>query len=174
MVQRASDTRMDAEIDALQRRLDEVSGSWSAEDYRAFVTFYSRILPDMLQAERCTIFIMHPESRKICSIFGTGLAEQQIEPPLDGSIVGQVIRSGVSRVINNLDGQPGYHIDVDEQTGFTSRQIMCAPIRSVTGQGISGAIQILNKKRGSGFSTDDLSRLEEIAHFLVRNSGIRP
>ena len=99
----------------LKNRLVQVTGSWSIDDYRAFITFYSRILPELMAAERCTIFIMEQGSNKIWSIFGTGLKEQQIEPPMEGSIVGQVIQSGQSRIENNLEEHRGYHSDMDRK-----------------------------------------------------------
>jgi len=153
-------------LSVLRQRLATVTGSWTAEDYKAFITFYSRILPDLMRAERCTIFIMEQGSNKIWSIFGTGLEEQRIEPPLEGSIVGQVIRSGESRIENKLGEYHGFHSDVDEQTGFVSRNLVCSPIRSSNGETITGAIQLLNKQDNDVFTEDDQGRLDEIAHFL--------
>ena len=153
-------------LTVLKNRLAQVTGSWSIDDYRAFITFYSRILPELMGSERCTIFIMEEGSNKICSIFGTGLKEEQIEPPLEGSIVGQVIKSGKSRLENDLDGQGGYHSDIAEKTGFISRNLICSPIKSISGNGITGAIQLINKLENKNYSLDDLRQLDEIAHFL--------
>ncbi|MCB2217930.1 sigma-54-dependent Fis family transcriptional regulator [Desulfofustis glycolicus] len=150
----------------LRNRLAQVTSSWTFDDYRTFITFYSRILPDFMQAERCTIFIMQRGSNRICSMFGTGLEEEQIEPPLEGSIVGQVIKSGRGIVENNLAEHRGFHSSSDEQTGFVSRNVVCCPIRSVTGESVTGAIQLLNKKDGRDFTVDDLHKLDEISHFL--------
>jgi transcriptional regulator with GAF, ATPase, and Fis domain len=150
----------------LRQRLVQVTSAWSAEDYKAFITFYSRILPELMRAERCTIFIMEQGSNKIWSIFGTGLDEQRIEPPLEGSIVGQVIKSGESRVENQLANYHGYHSDVDEQTGFVSRNLACSPIRSSNGEHVIGAIQLLNTLHERDFSFEDLRMLDDVAHFL--------
>ncbi len=150
----------------LRQRLAKVNGSWAAEDYRAFIEFYSRILPELMRAERCTIFMMEQGSKKIWSIFGTGLEEQSIEPPLEGSIVGQVIRSGESRIENKLGEYHGFHSEVDELTGFVSRNLVCSPIRSSGSDTVSGAIQLLNKLDNGVFTADDLRRLDEITHFL--------
>src|SRR3546814_6757824 len=48
--------------------------------------------------------------------------------------------------------------DLDEQTGFTTKSILCAPIRTVKGE-IIGVTQALNKKEGS-FDDEDLEMLE--------------
>lgn len=150
----------------LRSRLAQVTNAWTFDDYRTFITFYSRIIPEFMGAERCSIFIMERGSNRICSIFGTGLEEQQIEPPLEGSIVGQVIKTGKSVLENNLGKHRGFHSSSDEQTGFVSRNLICSPIRSITGESVTGAIQLLNKKGGGIFSGDDLRKLDEIAHFL--------
>ena len=67
-------------IAELKLRLERVAQSWTADDYRALVKFYVKILPKITGAERCTIYIIEMSTEKICSIFGTGLEERQIEP----------------------------------------------------------------------------------------------
>ncbi len=150
----------------LRQRLSQVAGSWAMDDYRAFVTFYIRILPKLMNVERCTIFIMEIGSNRICSIFGTGLAERQIEPPLEGSIVGKVISSGMSCIENDLQSHPGFHVSMDEQTGFVSRNMLCAPIKSISGNSITGAVELLNKNDNASFDEEDRKELEEVAQFL--------
>lgn len=119
-----------------------------------------------MSVERCTIFILDIGSRKICSIFGTGLTERQIEPPLEGSIVGRVISSGKSHIDNHLELHDGFHLQVAEQTGFTCRSMICCPIRSLSGNGVTGAVQLMNRKGGALFEDEDLRQMEEIAHYL--------
>ncbi len=150
----------------LRQRLSQVTSSWAMDDYRAFVTFYIRILPKLMNVERCTIFIMEIGSNRICSIFGTGLSEMQIEPPLEGSIVGKVISSGISCIENDLRSNPGFHMYADEQTGFISRNMICAPIKGMSGNLITGAVELLNKTKGESFDAEDLQQLEEVAQFL--------
>ncbi|MDR3631907.1 MAG: sigma-54-dependent Fis family transcriptional regulator [Desulfocapsaceae bacterium] len=150
----------------LRQRLSQVASSWAKDDYRAFVSFYIRILPKLINVERCTIFIMDIGSNRICSMFGTGLTEKQIEPPLEGSIVGRVIRSGGTCVENDLKSHPGFHLFIEEQTGFVSRNMLCCPIKSISGNTVTGAVQLLNKGDGLPFDEDDVKKVEEIAQFL--------
>ena len=154
------------QLAVLRQQFLQVASSWAIEDYRAFVTYHTRIIPKLMQAERCTIYIMEMGSNRICSIYGTGLSEMQIEAPMEGSLVGKVIRTGKSLVENHLTESRGYHEYVAEQTGFVSRNMICCPINSMTGNGVSGAIQLLNKHGGEDFSEDDRQQLEELAHYL--------
>ncbi len=150
----------------LKQKLSKLAGAWTPGNYHAIFNFYSSFLPSLLQVERCTVFIMELESKKICSIFGTGLEHQKIQPPINGSIVGDVISSGKSSLINDLQGHPGYHMSTEEQTGFTCRNLICAPIKSINGNSVTGAVQLLNKIDNQIFTEKDQARLEEISHFL--------
>lgn len=157
---------VDADLDNLRKRLAHVTGLWSQDNYKASVTFYTRILPRLMDVERSTIFIMDMGNQRICSMYGTGLKEMQIEPPMEGSIVGRTISTGKSMIVNDLTELGGFHHHTAEQTGFTCRNMICAPIIGTTDNRSLGAIQLLNRKGGGAFSHEDMEQLEEIAHFL--------
>ena len=154
-------------IAELKLRLERLAQSWTVEDYRALIQFYVKILPKIMGAERCTIYLIEMATDKICSIFGTGLEERQIEPPREGSIVGEVISSGQGIIVNELDKREGYHTHIDVKTGFVTNNMICAPIKSATTHGITGAIQILNKRLSGTFTKEDMSQLEEVAKYLA-------
>jgi transcriptional regulator with GAF, ATPase, and Fis domain len=150
----------------LKMRLERVSQSWTLDNYRAFARFYVNILPKIMGAERCTLYIIEMATEKICSIYGTGLEERQIEPPRKGSVVGEVISTGKGIIVNDLESRDGYHTSIAGETGFVTRNMICAPIKSGTTQGVTGAIQILNKRLHGSFRKDDMVLLEEIATYL--------
>ena len=154
-------------IAELKLRLERVTQSWTLEDYRALIEFYVKILPKIMGAERCTIYLIEISTDKICSIFGTGLEERQIEPPREGSIVGEVISSGQGIIVNDLDKREGYHTTVEGKTGYITNNMICAPIKSATTHGITGAIQVLNKRLSGTFTKEDMSLLEEVANYLA-------
>ncbi len=150
----------------LKQQALEVASSWAMEDYKGFVTFHTRLLPKLMGAERCTIYIMEMGSNRICSIYGTGLQEMQIEAPLDKSLVGQVIGSGKCIIENDMIERGGFHEYIAEQTGFICKNLICAPIPSRAGNNVSGAVQLLNKAGEKGFNQEDVKQLEEIAYYL--------
>ncbi len=150
----------------LKQKLSKLAGAWTIDDYHGLVSFYASFLPSLMKVERCTVFILDLGSQEICSIFGTGLGREKITPPLKGSIVGSVISSGKGFLVNDLQSQAGYHSLVEEKTGFTSYNMICAPIKSLTGNSVTGAVQLLNKFENQPFTEDDLIHLEEIAHYL--------
>jgi transcriptional regulator with GAF, ATPase, and Fis domain len=154
-------------IAELKLRLERVAQSWTAEDYRTLTKFYVKILPKIIGAERCTIYIIEIATDKICSIFGTGLEEREIEPPREGSVVGEVISSGKGIIANDLDKREGYHSHAGAETGYIANNMICVPIKSATTHGITGAIQVLNKRLKGSFTKGDLAQLEEVAAHLA-------
>lgn len=130
------------------------------------LSFYVKIMPRLLDAERCSIFIHDPAANESWLKCGTGVPERKIQVPVDESIVGKVIKTGQVVIESGLDQKAGVHREVDEATGFVTRDLMCIPIKTVDGKGVAGAVQILNKKNGRAFDDQDRSMLEELAHFL--------
>ncbi|MBF0452207.1 MAG: sigma-54-dependent Fis family transcriptional regulator [Candidatus Magnetomorum sp.] len=150
----------------LKARLEKVASAWTVSDYKSLLMFYVNFLPKIMDAERCTIYINEMETEIIWSIYGTQLNNQKIKPPKDKSIVGKVIGSGEAAVENHLEDREGFHKKIDSITGFQTRNMVCAPIQSLTGHGVTGAVQILNKKEDADFNQFDMDRLNEIAGYL--------
>lgn len=99
-------------------------------------------------------------------MFGTGLDEMRIVPPMDGSVVGKVISTGKSVIDNDLTSHQGYHLQIAEQTGFACHSMLCSPIKGKDDDQVFGAVQLLNKMDKGAFSEDDRLQLEEVAYIL--------
>lgn len=153
-------------LSSLRQRLAHVSSSWSVDQYNSLVTFYIRLLPKLMQVERCSIFLKEADTEALVSMYGTGLEKNVIEAPLEGSIVGRVLASGTSVIENNLHSKDGYHVLADEQTGFKSRNTLCTPIHNVTRHDVIGVIQLLNTLEADSFDQNHQEELEEIAGYL--------
>jgi transcriptional regulator with PAS, ATPase and Fis domain len=149
----------------LRRRLKQTANAWTVEDYEVLLDFYVRILPKIMNAERCTIYIVEMGTDIIWSMVGTGIRRKQIQPPRKGSIAGEAISTGKGIIKNDLDKLEGYHTKVDAETGFITRNSVCYPIKSLTSHGPTGAVQVLNKHDGI-FKQDDVVLLERVANCL--------
>ncbi len=160
-------------LSVLQRRLHILNESWNMQAYSTSLELYVEIIPSLLQAERCTIFLKEPGSDRICSVFGTGLQEKQIAPPLKGSIAGAVISTGRTVIENELEKHPGYHSVTDKELNFVTRNILCVPVKSQVDKEITGAIQVINKLANKSFDMDDQKIVEKIAdHISIFLEGI--
>ncbi len=150
----------------LEGRLQHLRRMWTVDSYEALVNFYLKVLPTLLNAERCGIFLVIPGTDKIRAEFGTGLEGQVLEAPRDDSVVGRSVTTGETVIENQLGAKSGYHQVAAEQTGFEVLNLICVPIRSIMDNAVTGAIEVLNKKDGEDFAEADSKMLTESAHFL--------
>jgi GAF domain-containing protein len=149
-----------------KRRSLHDSGQVASPD--KLLPFYVRIMTKLTDCERCSVFIHDPDRGLIWLKAGTGVDEHDIEVPKESSVVGDVISSGEYKIVNNLEMQSGTHKQVDEKTGFTTRNILCVPIKSVSQNEIAGAFELLNKNNNQEFTNDDQSLAEEVANHLQK------
>jgi len=153
-------------IENLKSRLEQVNSSWTTKEYESLLKFYVDIIPKIMNADRCSIFISELDEGGIWLKFGTGLKEKELTPPKEGTVVGKVISSGRSIIENEINSESDYHTELRSKTGYVTNNLICAPIKSLTGQGVTGAIEVLNKQGGEHFSRGDGAFLQEIADYL--------
>ncbi|OSM05302.1 sigma-54-dependent Fis family transcriptional regulator [Magnetofaba australis] len=154
-------------LESLRTQLGAVQKAWTERDHESLMRYYVRILPILLRAERCSIFFAAQEPDRIWLKYGTGVKDKRIEPPLEGSVVGECIATGNILIRTGMETQAGYHQVADQQTQFTTRDTLCAPIVSLLGRGVIGAVQMLNSTTDGGFSQEDVAFLQETARYLA-------
>ena len=154
-------------INALRNRLDYVLRAWTVDNYEALLRFYVHIMPQLLDAERCGVFVLDSVRQRILSKAGTGLRAGEIEAPLEGSVVGRVLSTGERVLDNHLGDFPGFHQEAARQTGFVTHSMICAPIRSLAGGHVIGALQVLNKRHQDGFDEHDAALVDEVGEYLA-------
>lgn len=69
-------------------------------------------------------------------------------------IAGQVARTGKPLIVNDVSRSESFHKSIDDTTGFSTRSLICAPLKSR--YYILGVIEIINKLDGSDFEEKDL------------------
>lgn len=85
-----------------------------------------------------------------------------LELDSDQGIVGRSVTNNTGEVVHDVATDPDFYSNVDSETGFTTKSILCAPI-SVQDQRI-GAIELINRKSGDGlFVQADLTMLQAMA-----------
>ncbi len=98
-------------------------------------------------AERGTLFLNDPITDELYSRFAQGNFQREIRILNTTGIAGHVFQSGQGAIIDDAYSDERFNRTVDEQTGFKTRNILCAPVRTVKEE-LIGVIQVLNKKRG--------------------------
>lgn len=118
---------------------------------------------EILQVEAGSLVLVDEEADRL--VFRTtfspehGWVTGRTIQPGEG-IVGYVVSSGESRIVNDVERDPHFSAEVDEEAGITSRAILCAPLTS-RGRTI-GAIEVINRLDGE-FTEQDLELLQAMA-----------
>ena len=112
----------------------------------------------VLRAERATLFLNDTMTNELYSRSMTDQGPREIRMLNDKGIAGKVLRTGQGLVVNDAYAHPDFNAEVDETTGYGTRQILCAPIRTGRGE-LIGVAQVLNRLDGQ-FGDDDLQLLE--------------
>jgi adenylate cyclase len=113
---------------------------------------------DELAADRGSIFLHDKETGELYTYVSTGLGSRQIRLMDDLGIAGAVFHSGVGEIVLDAYADPRFHRDVDQQTGYATKSLVCAPIKNAKEETI-GIAEMLNKIDGT-FDTNDLTLLE--------------
>lgn len=118
------------------------------------------ITTDALNADRSTLFLNDKKTGKLFSRIAQGGLTQEISFPNHIGIAGAVFTSGQPLIIPDAYADPRFDKEIDKETGYRTRNILCAPIKGRNNTTI-GVVQILNKKAGE-FTSDDLTLIEVI------------
>ena len=110
-----------------------------------------------LKAERGTLFLNDPASNELVSRVAQGHTHREIRLLNNSGIAGHVFSTGEGVIIDDAYADSRFNTSVDEQSGFVTRNLLCAPIRTAAGD-IIGVAEMLNKHDGV-FSSEDLELL---------------
>jgi adenylate cyclase len=120
------------------------------------------VLVDMstreMDAERGTIFLNDSDTKELYSRVAQGNFQREIRILNNTGVAGHVFTAGRGIIVHDAYANEYFNRSVDEITGFTTKNILCVPIRTLKGE-IIGVAQLLNKRDGQ-FGKDDLALLE--------------
>jgi len=102
------------------------------------------IISDAFRAERCTLFLLDPETDELFSRVAMGELINEIRLPSSAGIAGAVFHGGASLVINDAYTDPRFNSAIDEKTGYRTRNILCVPLKNRLGE-VIGVTEVLNK-----------------------------
>jgi two-component system NtrC family sensor kinase len=118
---------------------------------------------EILQVEAGSLVLVDEEIggvvfRKSFSPEQGWITGRTIQP--EEGIVGYVVQSGEPKLVNSVELDPHFSAAVDEEMGFTSRNILCVPLK-IRDQ-VIGAIEVINRLDGT-FTQQDLELLQAMA-----------
>ncbi len=127
----------------------------------------------VVEADRCSLFLVDRERGELWTKVAQGLGGmKEIRIPMDRGIAGAVATTNTAINIPDAYKDPRFNQNVDRQTGYKTRTILCVPMRSLEGE-VVGVLQALNKHDGKAFTAEDeelLSALGGQAAAAVNNA----
>ncbi len=130
------------------------------------------VATDLLACDRASIFVHDQERNELVACPALGVDSGTLRIPDDAGIVGDVIRSGQAVQVEDVTTDERFNPEVDKETGYTTRNLLCVPLRDGEGE-IMGAFELINRLEGH-FDQDDLEALEHLAgHAAVALANTR-
>ncbi|XP_014360109.2 dual 3',5'-cyclic-AMP and -GMP phosphodiesterase 11 isoform X3 [Papilio machaon] len=126
----------------------------------------------LLDADRGSLFLVqgekvaspHPQNGRclvsklfdVCSKSTPEQMEQleEIRIPWGSGIVGYVAESGEPVNIPDAYKDERFNHDIDQQTGYKTRSLLCMPIKDINGE-VIGVAQVINKQSDGPFTAND-------------------
>ena len=121
----------------------------------------------MLHAERTTVFLVDRRRHELRSKIAHTSGDQPLEIrlPIGTGIAGKVALTGATMNIADPQHHPDFDPSTDRRTGYQTRSILTAPVKS-RGGAVVGVVQVLNKKDQDSFTAADVKVLEDFTPSL--------
>lgn len=162
------------------RRLQSMIGFWgridSSTDPRQILETLIEDASKLLNAEVSSLFLTDEISGEIVLQVSSCERHRKQEPlrvPKSHGIIGHVIDTGETMIVNDIKRELRHYKDVDFTTGFTTHSMVAVPLYSrpihlanghrIATERIIGGLEAVNKLNGE-FDAVDLSLLETLAN----------
>jgi len=146
-------------LEATRRAEDEAFQSMLERGLRAF----TRRLGGLLNAERASMMLVDAASRELVIRVSQDLEPgSEVRIPIGKGIAGAVAESGDSIRIDDAYADSRFNPEIDKQTGFRTRSILCVPLRDQDGN-VFAVTQLLNRRDGQPFDASDEKKFADFA-----------
>lgn len=133
------------------------------------INFVMDMSVDKLNAESGAILLADVNGKELYFATARGPKAKEVlsfRVPMSQGLAGFCAREGVSLAINDAQKDPRFYKEISQSLGYETRSLLCVPIQQ-EGQ-IYGVIEVINKKSGSHFSSDETNALAYIGRQLAR------
>lgn len=115
---------------------------------------------EVMQADRSSLYLVDPKTNELWFKVAQGAELQEVRIPMGVGIAGYVAASGETVNIPDAHEDPRFNPEIDRQTGYRTRSVLCAPMRDGSGATV-GVLQVMNKKTGL-FTREDEDLLSAV------------
>ena len=131
-------------------------------------------LTDLLEADRCTLYLLDQAKAELVSRIVIGEQVRSIRVRVGHGIAGTVAKTGKAIRLKDAYTDPRFEPEWDLFTGYRTKSMLASPLKNHMGRTI-GVIQVLNKTTGEEFTAEDeaiLSALSTQAAVAIDNSRL--
>lgn len=146
----------------------------SARDINEILINLKDQILSLFDADRCTIYVVDGKNKEIYSRFKVGDLPTEIRVPINNhSVAGYTADTAhITNIVNAYDRHDLSMINKDltfdntwdEKFGYVTKQVLTVPI--FYKKYVIGAFQLINKKTGERFTTEDQNSAVEMAKVL--------
>jgi HD-GYP domain-containing protein (c-di-GMP phosphodiesterase class II) len=164
--------RLQARVAKLARVLDVAKALVAERDLDRLLKLIVQAAARVVEADRCSLFLVDKAKGELWSKIAQGVGTREIRFPMGKGIAGTVAETNAAINIPEAYDDPRFNPEVDRETGYRTKSILCVPMRSLEGE-VVGVLQALNKVSGEPFTDEDeelLSTLGGQAAVAVNNA----
>jgi putative ABC transport system ATP-binding protein len=127
---------------------------------------YTRRVAELLDAERASLFLVDQGRGEMTLCVSQDLAAgETVRIPIGSGIAGAAAASGRPVRVADAYQDPRFNRNVDLQTGFRTRSVLCLPLHDRAGK-VFAVTQLLNRRDGLPFDEADEVRYADFAGSL--------
>ena len=134
----------------------------SMDDMENVLELISEEAKSLVDAERCSIFIVDYEDKILWTKLSDGIG--RIVIGLDSGVVGMTYKTKKPQIVNNPYEDEHFLPNIDKKSGYTTKNMITVPIFD-SKRNVMGIMQLLNKKRFD-FGNEDLELLTFFANYV--------
>ena len=129
----------------------------AAETLEQLLSYIVEVSVHQTGSERGTLFLNDEKTNELYSRVAQGVGFREIRILNSSGIAGHVFHNCEGIIIDDAYTDPRFNRTIDADTGYVTRNLLCAPILTPARE-VIGVLQVLNKKEGP-FDREDLELL---------------
>ena len=154
-------TILKAEVHRSKLLLDISRKIASVENLSEILWMIMDFVTSNVDADRGSLFLNDEETNELYSRVAQGDLTREIRILNNVGIAGAIFQSKTGEIIHDVYSDSRFNKDVDQETGYKTKNMICSPVKTVDGK-IIGVIQVLNKGKGR-FTKDNLEFVNAVA-----------
>jgi signal transduction histidine kinase len=119
----------------------------------------------IMDTQRSSVFLHDAKSHELWSLVATDIKRNEIRIRETYGIAGWVFQNRMPAIVNDSYSDPRFNPEVDQKTGFHTKNILCVPLINRE-KACIGTLQVLNKNKGD-FNDGDLELMISMSHYVT-------